>query len=132
MTETIFNYEKDPLQIKAIRKDLFYENLLPFLKRHKETKQLDFRILVYGVNFNTEIALRLSRDILKRNTGSKFILNNLDLTDLENYYVQTNSKMSFLEFLNYLEDNAITTEDFKELIRNINKSLVRYGRNIHN
>jgi hypothetical protein len=39
MNDTIFDYENNSLRIDAINKDLFYENLYPFLEQYQKTKK---------------------------------------------------------------------------------------------
>ena len=131
MTETIYDFETDPFQIKAIRKDVFYDNLKPFLNHYKATGEIEFRILAYGNNFKAEIAIRKSDKLFLALNDEKFNLNMLNLKDLEDYFELTNSTIDFNIFLDFLEDNICTISDFKNIIKTINKSLLRYGRNIH-
>ncbi len=132
MTEgTIYDYESEPFKIKAIRKDAFYENLKPFLVHYQNTGEIEFRILAYGKKYQAEMALRLSERLMQSLSGKDFNLNLLSIKDLEDYFQLTDSQMTFNSFLDFIEDNIRTIYEFKILIRTIDKSLLRYGRNIH-
>jgi len=132
MTDTIYDFDNNANQINSIRKDTFYENLYPFLKNYRESGQIDFRIIAYGVNFNVKLATKISEAILnKLSNTNDFHLSEIDINELKKYYELTSSQMDFNAFLDNIEDTVLSTQDFKNLITNINKSLFRYGRNIH-
>lgn len=130
MNDTVFDYENNSLRIDAINKDLFYENLYPFLEQYQKTKKLEFRIISSGLNYKAKIAVNLSDSFLN-SSNKTFSLNDLDLEKFEKYYSMTDSKMIFSHFLDYIEDNIFSVNEFRILIKTINKSLLRYGRNIH-
>jgi hypothetical protein len=82
------------------------------------------------LNYKAKIAVTLSDSFLN-GSNKTFSLNDLDLEKFEKYYSMTESKMNFSHFLDYIEDNIFSVNEFKILIKTINKSLLRYGRNIH-
>ena len=129
---TTYDYDNDPNQIESIRKDIFYENLQSFLENYKATNIVDFRYIAYGKNFHVELAIKKSEEILNTFVDNVFVFNKLDFNLLENYYKLTNSNSDFNAFLDFIEENVFTVTDFKNLIKNINRSLLRYGKNIHN
>lgn len=142
MGEFLENKKSSIYSIEAIDKKIFYENLKSFLDNYKENTKFELRILYYGLNYIEKEARNISNRIIAKiqkqeEKGIIYLNENIDfeseeidiLDDLENYHKIVKNETTFDSFLNNIEKYSY--KDFIELIKKINFSILRHGRNIY-
>ena len=135
--DAVFDYEKNPNCISAIKKNVFYNNLRDFLEDFSENKSIDFRVLAYGKNYEFvdlgKCAQKLVADLSTYPLNASFDISFLrELSVLENFFKMSKFYSSYDDFLIYLEDNDVSVGCFVENISLILESVNKYGKNIHN
>src|SRR5690554_2117273 len=138
MGEPEFDFEKNPNYIRAIKKNLLYDNLFDFLNHYKKTGDVDLRIIAMGKNFIHKKVSELTLNILKA-IESKEDSNKLQGPDLKDVKseLQTFIELSFpdqnaKQILNNIEKQLFTIQEFKLKLNKINESFIKYGKNIYN
>lgn len=97
---------------KTIDKDLFYTNLKPFLDNYLATKEIELKILFYGVNYKE----------LERMTLINLLLNKINLAEIKDF---KNDKaiVDGIELLFPNEDPTHMIDKWKE--QGLNKKQIR-------
>lgn len=137
MGEAEYDYERNPNYIPSIKKNFFYERLFDFLEFYKETGKVELRMLAWGKNFASKEISRLAFNILSslelKNMHENLVLSDLSkvLRDFSLFIELSLPNNDFNAILNELEDNPITTHEFKRKINLITESFTKYGKNIH-
>ena len=135
MSETTFDDEDNPNIITSINKNLFYENLYPFLLHFKETSEIELKILAYGNEYKIYDAIKLLETIIaklqQKNEQIVFQLTMIDLKEFHRFYALSKSKKSVAVFLDELINNPLTVGEFIQKLKKIKKSLFTYGENIY-
>ena len=98
MSETTFDNEDEPTVIRGMNKNVFYENLFPFLQHYKETKQVELKILAYGNEYKIHDAIKLVESIIeslqKKDNFALFDIKMINLPTFTKFYALSKSKKS--------------------------------------
>lgn len=130
--------------VTQLKKADFYYRLKDFLENYKESGTIELKILASGKNWKN---IQLKEEV--KNFYNKIshkkndeILNLKDVLPIDNYepnylyniieiYSQPNLGISYNEILDYIEDEHITVEEFKQRIDKILISVNKYGKNTY-
>jgi hypothetical protein len=134
--EPVYFPEKPPNYLK-INKNDFYKHLYAFLEHYKNTGAVEFRILMWGKNFNAREVAQLAESLLEpvasASETDKFTISHLRDTQQEfkRFVTLSLPDADSQDILNDLENNPVTIADFKNKINFITESFVKYGKNIY-
>ena len=135
MSETTFDNEDEPTAITSMNKNVFYENLFPFLQHYKETKQIKLKILAYGNEYKIHDAIKLVESIIeslqKKDNFALFDMKMINLATFTKFYALSKSKKNLDEFLDDLKETPLTVGGLIQKLKKIKKSLISYGENIY-
>ena len=135
ISETTFDNDDEPTVITGMNKNLFYENLFPFLQYYKETNRVELKILAYGSEYKIHDAIQLVEMIIeslqKKDNFALFEVKYINLETFTKFYTLSKSKKSLDEFFDELKKSSLTVGDFIKKLKKIKKSLFTYGENIY-
>jgi len=132
-----YNFQSGTRYISSIKKNLFYENLLPFLDHYKNTGEIELRVIAGGKNFVSKDILAYATEILDsikfKDNSEELRMSDLSnvLTSFRIFVKLSFPKLNINEFFSHLEDDLIKIYEFKKKINLITESFTKYGRNIH-
>lgn len=128
--------EKNKNFIPAIKKNLLYERLWDFVEYYKKTEIIELRILVFGKYFITQkissIALELLNQILKGGENKHLKLSDFgEKTDALKTFLDISFHENSVNIIDQIDNNPITICEFQNKITMIEKSFIKYGKNIY-
>lgn len=137
MGEAGFDNSSHVTFIREINKNIFYEHLYDFVEYHKNTGNIELRILAWGKNYQSKEVSTLANSLL----GLLAYYKGDSMLDI-NLFVDSRKELLRLVELSSVQDdvldilanfnnNPITVNEFREKINLINESFLKYGKNIY-
>jgi hypothetical protein len=134
--ETVsYSYHENPNCIFQIKKDVFYKRLLDFVQHYQQTREIELRIIAYGLNYLSvevgEIGKKLIDDVIRHPPENRFELRYINVRLLEAFFRFLNIPGAFESFREDLSESQITIKEFIDNINSVSDSINQYGKNIY-
>lgn len=134
ISDTKFDDEDSPTMITGINKNVFYQNLYEFLSYHKQTNQIELKILAYGKQYHIVQMLKHFEEIVIglniKDKDAFFEPHFVNLNAIKAFYElsKTTKSKDFIDFWAYINSRILSVNDFiKELEKIKNKAIKKYG-----
>ena len=130
-----YDQEKNPYEIYSLNKGIFYSRLNDFIQKYIQTKNIDLRILAYGINFETYLVERYASIVFSKLVNidenlplSPNLIHCEEMQQLVNIS-QPKIGKNYNEILVGIQFNNMSVREFKKRINNILDNFQDYGKN---
>lgn len=133
-----FSFNNEDIRfVRELNKNSFYSRLYDFLEYYRANKSIELRILIYGKNFIFKEVEMLANTILNSlitiDGNNRFSVSLFQDTKVSLLRLIEISKNSYSKetIIDYLNNESLSVNEFREKINLIVESFLKYGKNIY-